>query len=134
MAGVDISLDHINEICSQYKIGNKGYIVLLTEDGTMVYHPTKENELKKLSEANISDDVMNALKSKKGTFLSYKADKSTKEGYVGQIGSKGYYVLSSLPTSEYYSSLITSLVGLVFLLVIGVAAIVKWQRTFLSQS
>ena len=64
VAGVDISLDHINEICSQYKIGNKGYIVLLTEDGTMVYHPTKENELKKLSEANISDDVMNALKSK----------------------------------------------------------------------
>lgn len=124
VAGVDISLDHINEICSQYKIGNKGYIVLLTEDGTMVYHPTKENELKKLSEANISDDVMNALKSKKGTFLSYKADKSTKEGYVGQIGSKGYYVLSSLPASEYYSSLITSLVGLVFLLVIGVAAIV----------
>ena len=99
VAGVDISLDHINEICSQYKIGNKGYIVLLTEDGTMVYHPTKENELKKLSEANISDDVMNALKSKKGTFLSYKADKSTKEGYVGQIGSKGYYVLSSLPAS-----------------------------------
>lgn len=38
-AGLDISLDHVNEVMSGYKIGSNGYVLLLSTDGTIIYHP-----------------------------------------------------------------------------------------------
>ena len=32
VTGLDISLDHINELFSSYKIGSKGFVLLLTQD------------------------------------------------------------------------------------------------------
>ena len=123
VSGVDISIDHINEICKQYKIGKKGYITLITKDTTIVYHPTADNQLKKLADVGISDNVSKAISSNKAQFVSYKANGSKKYGYIGQIGSQDYFVLSCMPSSEYYSSLIKCIIGVLGVMIGGALVI-----------
>lgn len=124
VTGLDISLDHINELFSSYKIGSKGFVLLLTQDGTIIYHPTKDYQQKKLSEINASDQILNTIKSGKAAFINYKVGSAKKFGYVQQIGTTSYYVLSCMPSSEYYQSLIRSIILTVTLLVIGMIAII----------
>lgn len=94
VAGADIALEHIDELLSAYKIGNNGFVILVTSDGTIIYHPNSDNQLKNLSELNVSDSVMKAIQSQNGTSVKYKADGSSKYGYVGRIGTTDYYTLS----------------------------------------
>lgn len=124
VAGVDIALDHINELFSQYKIGKNGYVILVTKDGTVVYHPNEENQLKTLSEIGASGEVEAAIESGKDSFLTYKVGSEKKYGYVGQIGEQDFYVLSSLPSGEYYSSLVSSVVITLIIILVGIVAVV----------
>ncbi len=41
-AGIDLSMSHIMKVMSAYKIGNRGYMVLLSADGTIIYHPDEQ--------------------------------------------------------------------------------------------
>lgn len=40
--GFDISLDHITKILQGYKVGRNGYLLLLSENGTFLYHPNND--------------------------------------------------------------------------------------------
>ena len=80
VAGADIALEHIDDLLSAYKIGNNGFVILVTSDGTIIYHPNSDNQLKNLSELNVSDSVMKAIQSQNGTSVKYKADGSSKYG------------------------------------------------------
>ena len=114
VAGADIALEHIDELLSAYKIGNNGFVILVTSDGTIIYHPNSDNQLKNLSELNVSDSVMKAIQSQNGTSVKYKADGSDKYGYVGRIGTTDYYTLSCMPSSEYLASLIQCIIIVLF--------------------
>lgn len=124
VAGVDISLDHINELFSSYKIGNKGFVNMLMSDGTMIYHPNKDYQMKTLSDVGVSDTVLKTLQAGKDAAVKYSTGSSNKYGYVQAIGQTGYYVLSCLPSSKYFSNLVRCLVITVLLLLIGIVAII----------
>lgn len=123
VAGIDILLDHIDNVLPAYKIGNEGFVILVTSEGTILYHPNEDNELKTLGEVGISDAVMSAIESEKNTSVSYSADGVNKKGYVDRIGETEYYVLSSLPSSEYYQSLTKSILAIIIMIVICVILI-----------
>lgn len=108
--GMDIALDHMTEIMGEYKIGRKGYMLLLSENGTFLYHPQSDIIQKNLKEVNISQNVIQAVDSKRNEFLKYKANGSAKFGSLQCAGDTGYIVLSSLPLSEYYEMLIAMVV------------------------
>lgn len=124
VAGVDISLDHINDLFASYKIGKKGFVIMLMDDGTMIYHPNKKYQMKTLSDVGVSGSVLKALKDGKDTTIKYSVGSNKKYGYVQKIGDTGYYVLSCLPSGEYYSSLIRCLIVTIILLLVGVGAII----------
>ena len=124
VAGVDIALEHIDELLPAYKIGNQGFVILVTSDGTIIYHPNSDNQLKNLSELNVSDSVMQAIQSQNATSVKYKADGSTKYCYVGRIGTTDYYTLSCMPSSEYFASLIQCVVIVVLLVLVGIVIII----------
>jgi len=63
--GFDISLDHMTNVLQGYKIGRGGYLLLLSENGTFLYHPQSNFIEKKISEINISQNVADAVASKK---------------------------------------------------------------------
>lgn len=124
IAGADISLEHIDELLPKYKIGTNGFVILVTSDGTVIYHPDSENELKKLPDLDVSDSIMDAIENQKATALSYKMNGSNKNGYIDRIGTTDYYILSCMPSTEYYTSLIQCLIGILILIVIAVGVMI----------
>lgn len=121
--GMDISLDHMTQLMSEYKIGRNGYILLLSENGTFVYHPDNDIIQKNIEEVKISQNVADTINSKSNAFLKYKTDGVTKYGYLLHAGDTGYIVLSSMPMSEYYAMLIAMVIGLILIFAIGITLI-----------
>ena len=121
--GLDISLDHMTEIMSEYKIGRNGYILLLSGGGTFLYHPQGDIVQKNIKDVNISNNVANAITSKSNEFLKYKTEGNTKYGFLQHAGDTGYVVLSSLPMSEYYATLVAMVIALVVIFAVGITLI-----------
>ena len=121
--GMDISLDHMTEIMSEYKIGRHGYILLLSGGGTLLYHPQGDIVQKNIKDVNISNNVANAIASKSNEFLKYKTEGNTKYGFLQHAGDTGYVVLSSLPMSEYYATLVSMVIALVVIFAVGITLI-----------
>lgn len=121
--GMDISLDHMTNIMSEYKIGSKGYILLMSENGTFLYHPQSDIIQKNLKDIDISKNVVNAVESKKDEFFRYQALGTTKYGCLQHAGETGYIVLSSLPLSEYYATLIGMVIALILIFAAGILMI-----------
>ncbi len=111
-AGMDISLDHMTNIMSEYRIGSSGYILLLSESGTLLYHPQTELIQKNIQDISLSGNVIEAVQSDTDQFIKYKSGGTTKYGYLQHAGDSGYMVLSCLPFSEYYSILAAMVLAL----------------------
>ncbi|MDE7205385.1 MAG: HAMP domain-containing protein [Lachnospiraceae bacterium] len=121
--GMDISLDHMTVIMSDYKIGRTGYILLLSESGTFLYHPQSDIIQKNIADINISQNVVNAVLSGSDVFLRYSVDGVAKYGSVSPAGDTGYIVLSNLPLTEYYSMLIIMVIALIVIFAAGIVLI-----------
>ena len=121
--GMDISLDHMTEIMSEYKIGRNGYILLLSGGGTFLYHPQGDIVQKNIKDVNISNNVANEIATKSNEFLKYKTEGNTKYGFLQHAGDTGYVVLSSLPMSEYYATLVSMVIALVVIFAVGITLI-----------
>ena len=123
--GMDISMSHVMEIMGEYKIGKNGYVMLLSESGTFVYHPNEEMLQKNLTEINISDNILEAVTTGEKQFIRYKVDGKTKYGATVKAGDTDYIVLSTMPLFEYYQMLIGMITILLIIFVIGTVLIVR---------
>ena len=121
--GIDISLEHMTEVMSQYKIGRNGYILLLSGSGTFIYHPQNDIIQKNIADIKISQNVVNAVLSSSDVFLRYTVDGVAKYGSVSPAGDTGYIVLSNMPLTEYYSMLIIMVIALIVIFAIGIILI-----------
>lgn len=121
--GMDIALDHMTEIMSEYKIGRKGYMMLMSENGVVLYHPQTDLIQKNINEVDISQNVMDAVASRSNEFLSYRGNGSKKYGFLQHAGETGYMVLSSMPMSEYFEMLIIMVIALFIVFAVGILLI-----------
>ena len=133
VAGVDVALDHINEVLSDYKIGNNGFVILATSEGNVIYHPNTDNQQKSLSELNADKTLIQAVEGGKDTSVHYSADGKSKYGYVGRIGSTDYLTISCLPASEYFASLIRCIIIVLLLVIAGIVVIIITIRHLATQ-
>ncbi|MCI9060132.1 MAG: HAMP domain-containing protein [Lachnospiraceae bacterium] len=121
--GMDITLDQMTKLMSEYKIGRKGYILLLSGDGMIVYHPQNDMIQQNIKDINISENTVKAAASSKNVFLKFKTDGTSKYGFLQHAGDTGYIVLSSLPSSEYYATLFAMVLALILIFAAGIALI-----------
>lgn len=121
--GIDITLDHMTTVMSEYKIGNNGYVLLLSGSGTFLYHPQEDIIQKNITDIKISQNVVEAVLSGSDVFLSYTVDGVAKYGSVSPVGDTGYIVLSNLPLTEYYALLIAMIIALVVIFAAGILLI-----------
>lgn len=133
VAGVDVALDHINELLPEYKIGNNGFVILATSEGNVIYHPNTDNQQKSLSELNTDKTLIQAVEGGKDTSVHYSADGKSKYGYVGRIGSTDYLTISCLPASEYFASLIRCIIMVLLLVIAGIVVIIITIRHLATQ-
>lgn len=125
-AGVDISLDHFATVMSKYKIGKEGFVFLLTANGTFNYHPDAGLLQKNVADADISQNLVQAVMSpaEGANFIRYQANGVDKYGVVVQAGDTGYVVVSTMTLREYYSELLLMASALLFVFVVGLLLIV----------
>ncbi len=124
VAGLDVSLDHLTDVMGKYKIGSKGYVFLLSSEGTVIYHPQEDMLQKNITEVDISQNVKDAAKAGKEEFLKYKASGKTKYGVAEPVGDTGYLVISNMPFWEYYYLVFGMVVALIIIFLIGILLIV----------
>lgn len=122
-AGMDISLEQMTNVMSTYKIGKGGYVLLLSESGTFLYHPQSDIIQKNIADINTSQNVKDAVLSGNETFLKYTVGGVPKYGAVKAAGNTGYIILSNMPMLEYYSLLIGMMVALIFIFIVGILLI-----------
>lgn len=131
--GMDISLDHMTKLMSEYKIGQNGYLQLLSANGTYLYHPQADVIQQNIADVDISQNVRDAVASGQDAFLRYKEAGVTKYGSLYFAGDTGYLILSSLPLSEYYAVLAFMALGLTVLFAAGILLIaVKIRKSAAS--
>ncbi len=128
VAGMDISLQSVMETMSEYKIGKNGYVMLLADDGTLIYHPEENRVGTNISEMNVSDNLLSAISEKSEGFMNYTVAGQGKVGYLANVGETGYVVISCITVWEYYSSIITMIVMFVILFVIGIILVMFSMR------
>lgn len=124
-AGMDISLDHVTEVLSGYTIGSNGYVWLVSSDGMLIYHPNAELVQQNIADVNVSDNVVNAIMNQSTEFLKYKADGTTKYGWVQLVGETGYLVVSNMPFLEYYQMLFATIGVLLVIFAVGIIVVMR---------
>ena len=122
VTGMDIALDDIIETVSQYKIGETGFVALLSSEGMFIYHPTTESIGTYISDMDVSKELATAVLNKQNVFMKYKVNGEPKFGYVATVGNTGYVVISCLTSSEYYQSIF--MIGAMLLSVFAVGVVI----------
>lgn len=102
--GLDVTLDQLNTIVNGYKLGQNGFLILTTKDGTVVSSPDKDWNNKSMSEAGLPGSLVSAISNRTSQIIQYQAFGSKNYGYVAQIGKTGWSVATGLPEREYNSS------------------------------
>lgn len=123
-AGIDVAIDTVVNMMSDYTIGKEGYTMLLSSDGTFVYHPNSTLIDTKIQDMNITDNIGKAINAGASQIIGYKVNGEHKYGYIMPIGDTGFIALSCVPDSQYYSSLVRAVVLLVIFIVAGEAFII----------
>ena len=74
VVGIDVGLDTVMNMMRNYTIGANGYSMLLTSDGTFVYHPNADLIDTMIQDMNISDSVSTAISNQSEQLLKYKVN------------------------------------------------------------
>ena len=128
VAGMDISLETMMGTLTGYQIGDNGYVMLLAQDGTFVYHPDSDFIGKNLNDIKVSDNLKNAVLNKTEGLLKYKTDGQGKVGYLANVGETGYVVVSCITSWEYSFSIISLIVMFIILFMFGFLLVIISMR------
>ena len=119
VSGMDISIEDIMVRMEQYKIGKDGYVMLLSGNGTFIYHPNVDLIDTKIQDLNISQNVITAIENKAAELLDYTVDGEKKFGYITPIGETGFVAISCINSSQYYEAVIVALAMLAAVFILG---------------
>lgn len=114
---VDLNYRSISELCSNNKIGNRGYIFILDEEGNIVYHPKQQLLYGGLIHENISEIML----SDEEHFVSgdklYTLSQSKKTGWtvVGVVNTDELFKNNKKAESMYLIVTIVLLIGVLLI-------------------
>ncbi len=123
VVGIDVSIDTIMNMMSDYTIGENGYSMLLASDGAFVYHPNADLIDTMIQDMDITDNVGEAISAQATQLLKYTVNGGRKYGYIMPIGHTGFIALSCIPQGQYYHSLVIAVAMLLAVIVIGLVCI-----------
>lgn len=124
VTGIDVSMGNMDDVMAGYKIGKSGYVFLVSAEGVIIYHPEESIKQKNITEAGVSQNIIDAVSSEEEHFLRYKINGSVKYGVAEKVSGTGYTVISNIPFMEYYSMIFGIVAVLVIIFVAGIFMIV----------
>ena len=128
IAGMDISLEAVMQTLAGYSIGDNGYVMLIAEDGTFIYHPDETVVGTSINDMNVSDNLKNAIVNKAEGLMKYKTDGQGKVGYLANVGETGYIVITCITNWEYNFSILSLIVMFIVIFALGLLIIIISMR------
>lgn len=125
--GIDLTIEEIVSIISNYKVGSNGYLVLLDRDGVIMYHPDKSYILQKVPDV-LKDVGQNMVEGKKSV-VSRVVNGQSKILAYAPISSNGWSIMAVQPEKEVLKP-VTSIRNLI-IAVYAVALLVLFIFTYL---
>ena len=123
VAGIDVSLREVAIAMKKHTIGDKGFSILLSANGNVVYAPTEEILMMNVAALNVNQEAIDAVNNKVEQSMKITFSKEKEYGTFALVGNTGYMVLSVLPYAEYYRSIVISLVAIIIMAAVGSGAI-----------
>ena len=126
VASLDLSLKAVTEMMAEHTLGKTGFFFLMTRSGMVMYSPNTSEEQTYFENLDISSGVKSALSSKTYDKFTYRYGGHKNHGYMSEVSSNGWVVLSGIPDAEYNSDLFKLVSGVLFLfgMIIGVLCII----------
>lgn len=122
LVAIDLSLADLQVMMQQYTLGNAGFFIMTTSNGTVMYHPNQDYVTKNVGEVDLSDEIVNAINTSAYGLYTYECQGQKYVGYLSQVGDTGWSMLSALPYKEYQNS-VREVTLLICGLVVAVAII-----------
>lgn len=131
LIGAGISLEYVQKIAQSLKAGQSGYGVLLSQDGTFIYHPNPEYIMqKKISELSDASTVELGAVMMSGGFgvKRYTYNGQDKIAFYSPVPFAGWSVATVLPETEFFAPAIKMArwLSMITLLIISVVGLVIW--------
>lgn len=123
VAGIDISLNALQEMMKQNKLGNNGFFVLLSPDKNIMSAPDKKLINTALKKSGVSQATMDIVSGNKAQTLSYHLN-GKQYGYYTLVGDTSWSVLSAMPSSEYHQSVYWLSAIIVFFVIVAVIVLI----------
>lgn len=104
---LDIMIEDINTIMSNYKIGDNGYVVLIYNNGQILYHPNVDttNPINKFFVKDYLGDLSSDILSGKSGITSFTYQGEEKFVSYQPISDTNLIVLTIIPKSEVFYQL-----------------------------
>lgn len=118
--GCDLSLDTVQQTINNTKLGNTGFLILVSGDGQILCHPNGDYVQKPITEIDISDNIKSAFSNKQTGNYVYQMNGKTYYGSLSGVPSAGWYVLSAMPEAEALSGYNTIVRMILIVFVAGI--------------
>lgn len=104
ITAVDISIETLNNAISNFKLGDGGYMVLITPSGQIMSHKDNSKVKKQLSDIGLSQNMLDAFSSNSDSILEFDNDAVRSMGCYTTITGVNWKLMASLPYSEFTAS------------------------------
>lgn len=101
VAALDLSLKVITDMMEEQKLGDTGFLFLLTQEGTVMFAEDEDLLQTSIQDSEIAEDVKQGFSGGKYGNYTYRFGGHKNYGYMAQAGDSKWVVLSGLPNMEY---------------------------------
>nr|WP_106784410.1 methyl-accepting chemotaxis protein [Lysinibacillus timonensis] len=119
VVAVNASLNEINKITAEIKIGDEGYVYILDADRKFVYHPSKELG----TQAPENEQNMNLYKSDSGTFSYLYEGKDQKDMFFATNELTGWKLAGTMYSNEVDHYAMPVLINTIIVIIVSIIVI-----------
>ncbi|MDF2654586.1 MAG: putative methyl-accepting chemotaxis transducer protein [Bacillota bacterium] len=126
-AGINLSVAGWKTLMEKYTLGDTGYYILASDGGKIIFHPDEALLNKNISEADLSDNIKDAIAKKVTGDISFASGGVSSHGYVSTIGNTGWIVATGLPDKEFngpYNDVRTTMTVIFVLVLLCIMAVI----------
>ena len=135
--GIDISLEHLVNLLSQFKVGNTGFAVVYDSDNNTIFHPDKNAILRNIENTKNSENVKAAVRNNQDIeSLTYTRGDEIFHGTTLYLPKTGWQVVGSMPDKEFkaeVNSFKTTIIlaFIIVAIVLGIVTLISVNRTLM---
>lgn len=127
ITAVDISIDVLNQTVGNRRLGETGYVMLVTPSGQVMSHRDPSMVMKNINDIGLSGSILDALQSGQTNLMEYTDNGVKSVGSCITIPKIGWKLITSFPEAEFLSNVNRMkmiIIGIYIILLILVLAVV----------